>query len=70
MTVKICLSFSTNSFGLHFRDKRKKQQKYKHIRKPTNGQEKYGGKKHAHVHIWHKISETNIISSNFSLKSV
>ena len=33
-----------------------------------NGQEKYGGKNLAYVHIWAKLKKNIIISSNFSLK--
>ena len=46
-----CLSFSANSVGLHFRDRVEKIKE-----KLQNGQEKYGGKKLAYVHIWGKTS--------------
>ena len=55
-----CLSFSTNSVVLYFRDRVEtieengKKTKRENLR---NGQEKYGGKKLAHVHIWGKTSE-------------
>ena len=42
-----CLSFSANSVGLHFRDRVEKIKE-----NLQNGQEKYGGKKLAYVHIW------------------
>ena len=54
-----CLSFSTNSVVLYFRDRVEtieengKKTKRENLR---NGQEKYGGKKLAYVHIWGKTS--------------
>ena len=55
-----CLSFSANSVGLHFRDrveKIKENGKKTKIENSQNGQEKYGGKKLAYVHIWGKTSK-------------
>ena len=55
-----CLSFSANSVGLHFRDrvvKIKQNGKKTKIENLQNGQEKYGGKKLAYVHIWAKTSK-------------
>ena len=54
-----CLSFSANSVGLHFRnrvEKIKENGKKTKIENLQNGQEKYGGKKLAYVHIWGKTS--------------
>ena len=63
-----CLSVSTNSAGLHFRErvqkikkkqikkKNKKKKNEKKIEKVQNGQEEYGGKKLALMHIWGKTS--------------
>ena len=50
-----CLSFSANSVGLHFRDRVEtieENGKKTKIENLQNGQEKYGGKKLAYVHIW------------------
>ena len=66
-----CLSSSTNSVRLHFREraeKTKENAKKTKIENIQNGQEKYGGKKFAYVHIWGKNLKNFIISSNFSLK--
>ena len=53
--------YSTNSVGLHFREvveKIKKSEKKTKIETDLqNGQEKYGGKKIAYVHIWGKTSK-------------
>ena len=54
-----CLSFSPNSVVLYFRDgvetieENGKKTKRENL---LNGQEKYGGKKLAYVHIWGKTS--------------
>ena len=48
-----CLSCSTNSVHLHFGERVEKTSNYKN-RKPTQWQEKHGGKKLAYVHIWGK----------------
>ena len=47
-----CLSVSTNSAGLHFRERVQKinengQKKKRKIENVQNGHEKYGGKKHS-----------------------
>ena len=52
-----CLSSSTNSVRLHFRErveKTKENAKKTKTENLQNGQEKYGGKKFAYVHIWGK----------------
>ena len=54
------LSSSTNSVRLHFRErveKTKENAKKTKIENLQNGQEKYGGKKLAYVHIWGKTSK-------------
>ena len=66
-----CLSSSTNSVRLHFRErveKTKENATETKIENLQNGQEKYGGKKFAYVHIWRKNLKNIIISSNVSLK--
>ena len=55
-----CLIFSANSVGLYFRDrveKIKENGKKTKTENLQNGQEKYGGKKLAYVHIWAKTSK-------------
>ena len=55
-----CLSFSANSVGLHFCDrveKIKENGKKTKIENLQNGQEKYGAKKVAYVHIWGKLQK-------------
>ena len=52
--INRCLSSSTNSVRLHFRErveKTKENAKKAKIENLQNGQEKYGGKKIAYVHI-------------------
>ena len=52
-----CLSSSTNSVRLHFRErveKTKEDAQKTKIENLLNGQEKYGGKKFAYVYIWEK----------------
>ena len=66
-----CLSSSTNSVRLHFRErveKTKENATETKIENVQNGHEKYGGKKFAYVHIWRKNFKNIIISSNVSLK--
>ena len=66
-----CLSSSTNSVRLHFRErveKTKENATKTKIENLQNKHEKYGGKKFAYVHIWRKNFKNIIISSNFSLK--
>ena len=66
-----CLSSRTNSVRLHFRErveKTKENAKKTKIENLQNGQEKYGGKKFAYVHIWGKKFKNFIISSNFSFE--
>ena len=51
---------STYSVGLHFREVVKKSKRKWHKTKIGNlqiGQEKYGGKKLAYIHIWGKSSK-------------
>ena len=56
-----CLSFSPNSVGLPFRERVEKikenGKKKTKIENLQNGQEKYGGKELAYVHIWGKTSK-------------
>ena len=55
-----CLSFRANGVGLHFRDrvvKIKENGKKTKIENLQNGQEKYGAKKVAYVHIWRKLQK-------------
>ena len=55
-----CLIFSANSVGLYFSDrveKIKENGKKTKTENLQNGQEKYGGKKLAYVHIWAKTSK-------------
>ena len=55
-----CLSFSAHSVGLHFCDrveKIKENGKKTKIENLQNGQEKYGAKKGAYVHIWGKLQK-------------
>ena len=64
-------SSSTNSVRLHFRErveKTKENPKKTKIENLQNGQEKYGGKKFAYVHIWGKNFKSFIISSNCSFE--
>ena len=66
-----CLSSSTNSVRLHFRErveKTKENATKTNTENLQNGHEKYGGKKFAYGHIWGKNFKNIIISSNFSLK--
>ena len=64
-----CLSSSTNSVCLHCCERvEKTKENATKIEKLQNGQEKYGGKKFAYVHIWGKKLKNIIISWNFSLK--
>ena len=66
-----CLSSSTNSVRLHFRErveKTKENATKTKIENLQNGHKKYGGKKFAYVHICGKNLKNTIISSNFSLK--
>ena len=63
-----CLSVSTNSAGLHFRERVQKIKKKRQKKKPNkqtnekkkekvqNGQESMAGKKLALMHIWDKTS--------------
>ena len=70
-----CLSVSTNSAGLHFRERVQKinenGQKKRKIENVQNGHEKYGGKK-KHSRSWTVRAKLQnvIISSNFRLKWV
>ena len=58
-----CLSVSTNSAGLHFHEKVQKikengeKKKKPKIENVQNGQEKFGGKKLAFMHICGKTSK-------------
>ena len=65
------LSSSTKSVRLNFRERVEKTkgnaQKTK-IENLQNGQEEYGGKNFAYVHIWGKHLKNILISPNFSLK--
>ena len=61
----------TPSFSWKSREnKLKKTAKKTKIENLQNGQEKYGGKKFAYLHIWGKKLKNMIISSDFSLKFI
>ena len=66
-----CLSSSTHSVRLHFRErveKTKENAKKTKIENLQNGQKKYGGKKiRVRAHLGKNLKNI-IISSNFSLK--